>query len=480
MKTVNIIIYAVILIISGCSSQAIKTDKPLPISHYFKTQQNIKIEPIKRDIDILNFERVTFHARKIGYKNAISQILGAKSIGVAFSGALDKYVDKQTTVNLSLIDVTLREALNTITGIVGVSWQRRDNLIWITPFKTKLYDIGFLGVVRSSSATLGGDVLGGGSSDSASSVPLTGSFTLSSKSNGDKGDIYKILKANIKKLISKNGKFAIDVAGGILMVKDRSGNIRDVTKYINAISNSYNRQVMIEAKIIEVQLNKSSKIGINWTLLRRGISLKQQTINFGNGAPAMTLNISKSGGQFTSVIEALSNFGSLSLLSEPHLRVINAQPAILSVGKSISFIKKIELSTTTGTGGTSIITPTVDISSIFDGLVFGITPFIKNNNTVLLRIVPIKSKLVSLDEKTISGNTYTLPTVDLREESTVVSVKNGSIVMLGGLISKTSKNSSSGIPLLSNIPIAGLAFKQKEKLSNSVELVILIKPVIIN
>ncbi len=480
MKTVNIIIYAVVLIISGCSNRVIKTDKSLPISHYFKTQQNIKIEPIKRNIDILNFERVTFHARKIAYKNAISQILGAKSIGVAFSGALDKYVDKQTTVNLSLIDVTLREALNTITGIVGVSWQRRDNLIWITPFETKLYDIGFLGVVRSSSATLGGNVLGGGSSDSASSVPLTGSFTLSSKSNGDKGDIYKMLKANIKKLISKNGKFALDVAGGILMVKDSPGNIRDVTKYVDAISNSYNRQVMIEAKIIEVQLNKSSKIGINWTLLRRGISLKQQTIDFGNGAPAMTLNISKSGDQFTSVIEALSNFGSLSLLSEPHLRVINAQPAILSVGKSISFIKKIELSTTTVTGGTSTTTPTVDISSIFNGLVFGITPFIKNNNTVLLRIVPIKSKLVSLDEKTVSGNTYTLPTVDLREESTVVSVKNGSIVMLGGLISKTSKNSSSGIPLLSNIPIAGLAFKQKEKLSNSVELVILLKPVIIN
>lgn len=480
MKIFSIILYFAILILTGCSNQTIKTVQPLSLKHYFTVRQNVKIEPIKQDIDILNLERITFHATAIPYKSAISQILGANAIGIAFSGALDKYVDKKTTVNLSLVDVTLREALNTITGIVGVSWQRRDNLIWITPFETKLYDIGFLGVVRSSTASLGGDVLGGGSSGEGASVPLTGSFTLSSKSNSDKGDIYKILKTNIKGLISKDGEFTLDEAGGILMVKDHPKNIRDITKYIDAISASYKRQVMIEAKIIEVQLNKSSKMGINWTLLRRGISLQQRTIDFANVSPAITLNISKSGGQFTSIIEALSQFGSLTLLSEPHLRVINAQPAILSVGRSVSFIKKIELSTSTTPGGTATSTPTVDISSIFDGIVFGITPFIKSNGTVLLRIVPIKSKLVSLNEKTISGNHYTLPIVDLREESTVVSVKSGALVVLGGLISKTSQNNSSGIPILSRIPIIGLAFKQKEKLSNSVELVILIKPTIIH
>ena len=215
--------------------------------------------------------------------------------------------------------------------------------------------------------------------------------------------------------------------------------------------------------------------------MSRSISLNQQTINFeaGSTGPAITLNISKSRDKFAGVIKALSKFGSLSLLSEPHLRVINAQPAILSVGKSVSFIKKIELTTTT-TGNTSTTVPTVDISSIFDGIVFGITPFIKSNNTVLLRIVPIQSKLKSLDEVNISGNTYTLPTVDLREESTVISVKSGSLVVLGGLISKTSSNDSNGIPILSSIPIIGLAFKQTEKLSNSVELVILLRPVIIH
>lgn len=479
MKIFNIILYSVVLILTGCSNQIIKTVQPLPLRHYFAVKQNVKIEPIKQNIDILNLERVTFHAVAIPYKSAISQILRANAIGIAFSGALDKYVGKKTTVDLSLVNVTLREALNTITGIVGVSWQRRDNLIWITPFETKLYDIGFLGVIRSSTASLGGNVLGGGSSGEGS-VPLTGSFTLSSKSNSSKGDIYKILKTNIKGLISKDGKFTLDEAGGILMVTDHPKNIRDITKYINAISASYRRQVMIEAKIIEVQLNKSSRMGIDWTLLRRGISLQQRTIDFGNGNPAITLNISKDGGQFTSIIEALSQFGSLTLLSEPHLRVINAQPAILSVGRSVSFIKKIELSTSTVPGGTAITTPTVDISSIFDGIVFGITPFIKSNGTVLLRIVPIKSKLVSLNEETISGNHYTLPIVDLREESTVVSVKSGTLVVLGGLISKTSQNNSSGIPILSRIPIIGLAFKQKEKLSDSVELVILLKPTIIH
>ena len=209
------------------------------------------------------------------------------------------------------------------------------SILWITPFETKLYDIGFLGVIRSSASSLGGDVLGGGSSESGTSAPLTGSFTLSSKSNSNKGNIYKMLKANIKVLISKEGKFALNEAGGILMVKDRPSNIRDITNYIDAISASYKRQVMIEAKILEVQLNKSSNIGIDWTAVSRSISLNQQTINFeaGSTGPAITLNISKSRDKFAGVIKALSKFGSLSLLSEPHLRVINAQPAILSVGK---------------------------------------------------------------------------------------------------------------------------------------------------
>ena len=484
MKKVNIIFLLVFFIISGCSSErhTIKKAASPSIASYLRSEPvPFHLKPIKKKISILDLEKVSFYAKSIPYKDAIMQILKSRSLNVAFDNNLNNYA-ANPLINLSLNNVSLRDALNTIAGIAGISWEKRKNTIWITPFKTKIYDIGFLGIVRSSKSVLGGDVLGGssGSADNNITSPLQGSFTLSSSSNAKKGDIYKILSNNIKNLLSKNGHFTLDQAGGILMVTDEPNNIRLITKYMDAISKSYRRQVMIEAKIIEVNLTKSWQLGIDWSVLARTVSLGQQTINFGNNIPAMVFNVNKikASRHFNATIKALSQFGSLRLVSEPHLRVMNAQPAILSVGRSISFIKKIEI-TQESTSSATTTTPTVDISSIFDGIVFGITPFIKNDGKVLLRIVPIKSKLISLEEKKVSGNTYTLPTVDLRELSTVVDVESGNIIALGGLISKTRQSDNTGLPFLSNLPVVGNAFKQQQHLSNNIELVILLKPVIL-
>ncbi len=489
MKKVNIIIITLmIFLISGCGSEQhnIRKAQPSAVEKYLRADKpvNFNFKPLKKKISILDLEKVSLSAKAISYKDAIVQILKSKSLNVAFDNRLDKYVQNQT-INISLDNVSLRNALNTITGIAGVSWEKRQKTVWITPFESKIYDIGFLGVVRSSKATLGGDVLGGssGSSDDNDvTSPLQGSFTLESSSNTKKGDIYKVLEDNIKNMLSANGHFTLDQSSGILMVTDEPNRIKLVTKYINAISNSYKRQVMIEAKIIEVNLTKNWQLGIDWNVLARTVNLGQRTIDFGNSIPAMVFNINKikASRQFNATINALSKFGSLKLVSEPHLRVMNAQPAILSVGRSVSFIKKIEVTTETVSGGTSTTTPTVDISSIFDGIVFGITPFIKENGKVLLRIVPIKSKLVSLDEKEVDGNTYTLPTVDLREASTVVNVESGNIIAIGGLVSKTKQRNNSGVPFLSDLPIFGSTFKQQEHLSNNVELVILLKPIVLH
>ncbi len=462
--------------------------------HYQKRQSffsPIKLRPIQKKIDILDLARVNFYAKGISYKDAIVQILQSKSVNVAFDSRLDNFIT-QPNIDVSLNNVTLREALNTIVGIVGASWQRKDKTIWITPFETKTYDLGFLSIIRTSTSSLGGDVLGGQSaSDTDITTPLKGSFAISSKSTKNKGDIYKVIQDNIKALLSKNGQFTLDPASGVLMVKDRPQNIKLIEQYIKAIYKSYNRQVVIEAKIIEVGLTDSWKLGIDWNLLSENsnlgqvINVGQQTIDFGKDNPALNLNISRifhtENTQITlnSVVNALSEFGTVKLVSEPHLRVMNSQPAILSVGRSISFIKKIEITTETVSGGTSTTSPEVDISSIFDGIVFGITPFIKSNGSVLLRIVPIKSSLISLQEKNISGNTYTLPQVDLREASTVVSATSGDIIVLGGLISQQTKKSSNGVPVLSEIPALGTLFKQQGMSSDNVELVILLRPVIV-
>ncbi|WP_022671040.1 type II secretion system protein GspD [Hippea alviniae] len=495
-----ILILLLIVVISNCSTVGNNKSVELPKNQYFKPLNEKKeqkkidlsrfLKPVKKKISILDLAKVSIFSKSISYKDAIIQILKPYNLNVAFDSALSGYVS-DPNISISLNNVSLRKALNTITGIVGVNWEKRGNVIWITPFVNKVFDLGFLGIVRSSQTVLGGDVLGGSSnSDNNVTTPLKGSFTLTSSSAKGSTDIYKVLEDNIKKMLSKQGTFSLDKASGILFVRDDASHMKMITDYIDAVRKAYSKQVMIEAKIIEINLKKQWQLGINWDFLAHSsklnqtVNITQETIDFGTGHPAMTINISRifhPGSYdvtFDSVIQALSQFGALKLISEPHIRVMNGQPALLSVGRSISFIKDIEVTTESTQGGT-ITTPTVDISSVFDGIMFGITPYIRDDGRVLLRIVPIKSNLVALQEKEISGNTYTLPIMDIREASSVVSVKNGDIIAVGGLISKTSQRQDSGVPILSDLPVVGSLFKQRQDLTDNIELIILLKPIII-
>ncbi len=482
--------------LAGCSqnvrkpTQVEKIMRPIRTEAAIKHKAPVKLKPIVKKISVLDLERVTFYAKSISYKDAILEILKPRGVNVAFDSKLDSYVTNKN-IDVALNNVTVREALDIITRIAGVYWYNRGGVIWITPLQTKIYDLGLLSVVRQSSSTLGGDVLGNASSTGDTTSPLTGSFNIRSKSSAKKGDIYAIIKANVKAMLSKSGTFTLDQASGILVVRDRPRNIALIDKYINALIQNLNRQVMIQAKIIEIELNSDWKTGIDWNVLinyphiAQVINVGQQTINLSEGEHSnFNFNIKRllttghANITLNAVVNALSVFGNVKLVAEPHLRVMNDQPAILSVGKSISFIKSIEVEEET-TGSTTTQTPTVEISSVFDGIVFGITPFIKKNDSILLRIVPIQSKLIALIDRDISGNHYTLPQMDLREASTVVSAKSGDVIVLGGLISTESQKNYSGVPLLSKIPILGNVFRQNQIIHKNIELVILLKPVIV-
>ena len=502
-RKINIVLLLLlVVVVSNCSTISSKKKVELPKNQYLKPLNEKKVskkadlnrflKPIKKRISILDLAKVSIFSKSISYKDAIIQILKPYDINVAFDSALDEYVNNPN-ISIALNNVSLRSALDTITGIVGVSWEKKDDVIWITPFVSRVFDLNFLGVVRNSQSVLGGDVLGGSSnssSDEELTTPLKGSFTLTSSSAKGSKDIYKVLEDNLKKMLSKQGTFSLDKASGVLFVKDDAKHMKMITSYIEAVRKAYSKQVMIEAKIIEINLKKQWQLGINWeflshsSTLNQTVNVSQETIDFDGNHPAVTINISRifrPGSYnitFDSVIQALSQFGNLKLISEPHIRVMNGQPALLSVGRSISFIKKVEI-TTESTETQSTTTPTVDISSVFHGIVFGITPYIRSDGKVLLRIVPIKSNLIALKEKEVSGNTYTLPIMDIREASSVVSVKNGDIIAVGGLISQTRQKQNSGVPFISDLPVVGNLFKQRQDLTNNIELVILLKPVII-
>jgi type II secretory pathway component GspD/PulD (secretin) len=184
---------------------------------------------------------------------------------------------------------------------------------------------------------------------------------------------------------------------------------------------------------------------------------------------AMTLSLEHA--NINAIFHALEEYGQLSVLSNPRLKAMNGQSAIMSVGQSVAYLATVERDVD---GETGDITYTTEIDSVFDGVLLGITPVIEKNDIITLHIVPIKSDLVELKTVTIGDNAtqITLPMVNLREMSTVARVNSGDIVLLGGLIMESTDDNESGLPFLSDIPVLGRLFNYETQTKRRVELVV--------
>ncbi|HHS48966.1 MAG TPA: hypothetical protein ENM99_03800, partial [Desulfurella acetivorans] len=326
----------------------------------------------------------------------------------------------------------------------------------------------------------------------------------------------------LKAMLSKQGKYSLDPSIGLLVVRDKEKNLNLISKYIQNLKSHYNSQVLLEVKIVEVNLNDSSSYGINWNALLRAANgrftvqqnlsnipenslnvltsssnypqqISGQTFPFNPGifgtAPPVATNESNmptgiaatfNTNNFGVLLNALAQYGNVKIISNPRILVTNGQPALISVGKSISYVQSVQVTTTTVAGGTSTTQPTVNLNSVFDGVMLGVIPYINNStNVVNLSITPIKSTLLSLTPTTIGQNSYTLPQVNLEEATTQISAKSDQMIVIGGLISKQINKSNTRVPLLGDIPIVGNLFKQSNESISNAELVILIKPVIL-
>jgi type II secretory pathway component GspD/PulD (secretin) len=153
------------------------------------------------------------------------------------------------------------------------------------------------------------------------------------------------------------------------------------------------------------------------------------------------------------LLNFLKQYGELKVLQNPKLRVLHSQPAIISVGTTFSYIREFKRDITTGTT-TGVITYTTQTSSVFDGVLLGIVPYLSDNEDIYLHIVPIKSELVELKDVKFGVDYFiTLPTVNLREMSTIVKARPGDLIVIGGLILDKQRNTERrvAIPLLENI-----------------------------
>jgi general secretion pathway protein D/MSHA biogenesis protein MshL len=256
-----------------------------------------------------------------------------------------------------------------------------------------------------------------------------------------------------------------------------------VENYLNNLKTELYKQISIEAKILEVNVEDSTKVGIDWENL---LNESPFTINANFGpssihqpfGPSSARSFTISGKTFNLLVSAIEKQGRTKILANPRISVMNGQPALINVGKQVTFVKKVTKTTNADLLSTEYEVETQEKTS---GIVMSVVPTIMENNEIILNLIPVTSTLQEpIPTQSFGDAQVGLPVVNVREMSTIVRVRQGEMLVVGGLIDSNDDNSDANVPLLGRLPLIGKLFSLESKLKTRKELVILLKPEIIS
>jgi MSHA type pilus biogenesis protein MshL len=407
----------------------------------------------------------------------LQMILYALAEAVGMNVIIDPGVqteDKHLTLNFS--EVPASSVLREVLSAFDLYYEIDGNVIRVKPYQERIFHLNFLNNAVNASFDVGGDVLGAGETETVRG--LSGSFKLSGQSS-DKVNPYDVLESMVKPLISKGGKYALNRMAGSLFVQDRPAVIRSIARLVRHFKEMESRQILIEARIIEVTLSDQYQYGIDWSVIRN-LSGAATELNEASWSLGQGLVLSGTSGEFSigAALDALNLFGDSKVVSNPSIRSKHGKPAMISVGTSFTYKKSVETTTYTGSSDNTTTTE-VEVSTVFDGLILGVIPFIEADGRISLLINPIKS---DVDQSSLvpeplgagSGESISLPKVSIKEISTTIGLHSGDVVILGGLIDKRRVTDNKGVPFLSSLPLLGYLFKDEETRDETRELVIIL------
>ena len=428
-------------------------------------------------------------------------------------------------ISLKLKDVTVFEALEAIRELYGYEYKVDASRIYIQPIalQTRLFQVNYLTAMRSGSSSLSvqsssnagstGGTGGTGGTATTGAGSGGGSSTVTTTSNA-KANFWSELEASLKAIIgSQNGRsVVINSMSGVIVVRAMPEELKNVMAYLKASQISIERQVILEAKIVEVQLNDGFQSGVDWTGLKTPAlgDVSNSTLTVGQVVNGTALPATKpfslatlgttaalagntagtifglafNTNNFALLLNFLETQGNVHVLSSPRIATLNNQKAILKVGTDEYFVTGF--STTPGAGATAVAaalpaTTTPTYTSMFSGIALDVTPNINENNEIILHVHPSvtaiteKNKFAMFGAGGGTGGTIPMASTSVEETDSIVRAHDGQIVVIGGLMRQTSFDDQSGLPGLPK----GL-FGQTNKHTEKRELVILLKPTVVD
>jgi len=432
----------------------------------------VDVEPLAPTYDPLEDQIVSFAM----VNEDIQMVLYSLSQAVGMNFIIEPgTVDEEQTFTLNFTNVSAATVLREILTANNLYYAIDQNVIRIKPFQEHIFSLNFLDTEVKTSFEVGGDVLGAGETETASG--LTGRFSLSG-TGAQTGNAYTVMEDMVKRILSPGGQYSLNRISGSLYVKDRPAVVRSISKLVNHFKEMLGRQILIEARIIEVYLKDEYEYGIDWDVIKdlsgAATELTSASWSLGTG-----LVLAGTSGDFSlnATVDALNFFGDLKVVSNPSIRSKHGKPSVISVGTSYTYKSRVTTRKTT-TSSTNEETTDVEVSTVFDGLILGVIPFIEASGKVSLLINPIKSDVdpTSLEAEAVGsgGESISLPVVSIREISATIALNNGDVVILGGLIDKRKITNNKGVPFLSALPLVGYLFKDENEIEESRELVIIL------
>ncbi|CAM2973968.1 pilus (MSHA type) biogenesis protein MshL [Pseudoalteromonas distincta] len=437
-------------------------------------------------------------------------------IGAFFAGLTDDtpfsvavHPEVSGTISLNLKSVTFNEVIAVIKRMYPLDIVNEGRIVQVLPAKmrTETIPVNYLMMQRNGLSTV--SVVAGGVSQFAQN---SGSSSRSSNSNQgsqefgsdneslelngsriqtiNKNDFWKELELALKSLIgASEGRYVVaSPQASLVTVNALPSEISQLKEFLRQSQENLQRQVILEAKIIEITLKDEYQQGVNWERISSGLEggvsfATTAGTTISNSISAVlggssSLTIQK--GDFNGVINLLETQGDVQMLSNPRVTATNNQKAVIKVGQDEYFVTNVSSTTVTGTSTTT--SPEIDLTPFFSGIALDVTPQIDKYGSVILHVHPsVTETEEQLKVITLDDQRFELPLAqsNIRESDTVIRAQSGEIVVIGGLMQTTTEDEESKTPILGDIPIFGNLFKSIRKRQEKKELIILIKPTVV-
>lgn len=464
--------------------------------------------PGKAKQSVISPEKYDINARGVDARSFFAGLVQDTPFSVAI------HPEVSGTISLDLKQVSLDQVFSLVTDIFGYHIQKQGSIYRVFPagMRTETFSVNYLVMQRDGSTqtsiTSGGVAQGGGSNQNGGFQQQNnqnGNFSQAGNVGGQNNgggngttistsietNYWKNLEESLAAMLGdKDGRSVlVSPQAGLVSVRALPDELKTIRDFLYQSEKNLTRQVIIEARILEVTLSDEYQQGINWSQVAANIGSTDLT--FGTSAGVVGNAISSALGgistlsfaneDFTGVLNLLSTQGNLQVLSSPRVTAVNNQKAVIKVGEDEYFVTDISSQNTITAAATSVV-PDIELTPFFSGIALDVTPQIDENDSILLHIHPSvietqeQEKVVTLNQEQI---VLPLAQSTIRESDTIIRANSGEIVVIGGLMQSVVTEELSKTPLLGDIPLLGKAFQNIREKETKKELVILLKPTVV-